>query len=316
MNIMNEIENVSPNEFLFDFLDRADSDDISLLGPKLNEFPIASVSSETLTTEMRPSEKKESLFNETAFCTANNDPACGIYSSVSSFNPEKGSLNSSSAACCFDDIQEYTAQLYPSPISSVIDLDNQELIGQIMNVNDIGYNFLDPNYKDENQTETENKELINSIEKMIKSMDKSQEINFIENPELETKRDNNKLNYKKITPKLTMNKFEPIIKPSKTRNLNLNSGEITKNKSATQSQPILVGNFNGSGLNLSNKVHSNYEILSVHTSPTVQAVSLPKAALIISPMLTNSVDKGIPSTNPSQSNNIDSSSLKKQSRMI
>lgn len=60
----------------------------------------------------------------------------------------KGSLNSSSAACCFDDIQEYTAQLYPSPISSVIDLDNQELIGQIMNVNDIGYNFLDPNYKD------------------------------------------------------------------------------------------------------------------------------------------------------------------------
>lgn len=140
---------------------------------------------------------------------------------------------------------------------------------------------------------------------MIKSMDKSQEINFIENPELETKRDNNKLNYKKITPKLTMNKFEPIIKPSKTRNLNLNSGEITKNKSATQSQPILVGNFNGSGLNLSNKVHSNYEILSVHTSSTVQAVSLPKAALIISPMLTNSVDKGIPSTNPSQSNNID-----------
>lgn len=89
---MNNAENDSSNEFLFDLLNRSDSDDLNLcsLEPRINDFPICGSGSDVEPTKMRPKKKVKSLTNETVCSATNYDSDYRVHSTFGTFNLEKG----------------------------------------------------------------------------------------------------------------------------------------------------------------------------------------------------------------------------------
>lgn len=140
---------------------------------------------------------------------------------------------------------------------------------------------------------------------MIQSMDESNQLNIIEKYEVKNPKEADKYHYKRITPKIIANKIGPIDEQS----LSLNGMNMIRpgNRLPLQPQPILIGNLNAltgnNSISGSSQIQTNYEILSVHTSPTVKVSNLPKTSLILSPLVVNNDQNA--NNVLSQPNNID-----------